>query len=462
MAYYIADTVNAMLAYWDTGLMCRFANKSYSDWFGVSKEAMVNKMTLPQLLGPELFEKNRPFVMAALQGKVQTFERDIRMPTGEIRNSIATYYPDNEHGAVQGIIVHVADVTPIRKMQAAEKKLFESRELFQQFMENSPTPAWITDQDGIMEYVNNAFLKVFNCREDIIGKSIREIFPSQPTEEYIKNNRMALQTGTTVESIETFVDVNKVTRWFKSTKFPLRYKDTIMIAAWAMDITSEVFAHETRLQFEQEKRREVLRSVIEAQETEKERLSKRLHEQTAQTLSSCKLILDSLMDDGSGEPLLKLADANLGAAIEELRLTCNLLTPMTLLDLGLKEAIKETAIEIHERFKTRPRLSFIGKSFEDIATQDKLNTFRIVGDMLEFLCQYMNAASIALELRITGIDILVHIRYAGLGFGGNTRGKEMQSIHNRIEYCNGTIEWSNSGDDRQHVLIHIRGTSAAK
>src|SRR5579872_2073046 len=98
MAAYIADTVGAMLAYWDDRLVCRFANKSYRDWFGVSKDDMVNKMTLPELLGQDLFEKNRPFVMAALHGETQTFERDLLLPSGEIRNAIATYYPDIENG----------------------------------------------------------------------------------------------------------------------------------------------------------------------------------------------------------------------------------------------------------------------------------------------------------------------------------------------------------------------------
>lgn len=456
MALYVADTVNAMLAYWDKQLICRYANKSYSDWFGVLKEDMVNKMTLPELLGRELFEKNRPYITAALGGELQTFERDLRMPSGEVRNAIATYYPDIEDGVVLGIIVHVADVTPIRKMQAAEKRLFESRELFQQFMDHSPMPAWITDPDGIMEYINSAYLTFTHCPEDIIGKSVFDVFPRVPAEEFVRNNRIALQARVPVESIETFVDTTNTTRSFKVTKFPLLYKETAMIAGWAMDITAQVIAHENMLRFEQEKRKEVLRTVIETQEIEKERFSKKLHDQTAQTLTSCKLILEGLIEEGHTEPLLKLANLHLGTAIEDLKLTCNLLTPMTLLDLGLKEALKEIAMEIRERFKTGLRLSFIGGSFEDIATRDKLNIFRIINDVLEIICQYMHATAIELELRRTGVGVLLVVCYTGLGVADPTTLKELQSVNYRVEFCNGNIHWSDADGGRQQVLIEIR------
>lgn len=106
----IADNISAMLAYWDKNLVCRFANAAYLHWFGRTKEEMVDKMTIEELLGP-IYIKNLPYIKGALSGIPQTFERLIPSPGGGIRHSLANYYPDIVNGEVKGFYVHVADIS---------------------------------------------------------------------------------------------------------------------------------------------------------------------------------------------------------------------------------------------------------------------------------------------------------------------------------------------------------------
>lgn len=42
----IADHINAMLAYWDKDLICRYANAAYLDWFGKTSYELIDKMTM--------------------------------------------------------------------------------------------------------------------------------------------------------------------------------------------------------------------------------------------------------------------------------------------------------------------------------------------------------------------------------------------------------------------------------
>ncbi len=121
----VADHVNAMLAYWDKDLVCRFANAAYIHWFGVGREEMVDKMTIFELLGP-LYEKNLPYITEVLKGNPQTFEREIPNKQNGIRYSLANYFPDIKNGKVQGFFVHVADITSIKLM---EKELVKSIEV---------------------------------------------------------------------------------------------------------------------------------------------------------------------------------------------------------------------------------------------------------------------------------------------------------------------------------------------
>lgn len=122
----VTNHIEAMLAYWDKDLVCRFANAAYGKWFGKTQEEMINKITLLELLGPKLYESNLSFITGALNGKIQTFEREITLPNGVVNQTIANYYPDIVDGKVEGIIVHVADVTPLKTLQT---ELIKSNEI---------------------------------------------------------------------------------------------------------------------------------------------------------------------------------------------------------------------------------------------------------------------------------------------------------------------------------------------
>ncbi len=113
----VVNHISAMVAYWDRDEKCVFSNAAYREWFGRSPEEMVG-MPLRDLLGP-LYEKNLPYIRAALQGEKQVFERRIPLPKGGYRDSITTYTPDIENGVVRGFSVHVADVSGLRQREAA-------------------------------------------------------------------------------------------------------------------------------------------------------------------------------------------------------------------------------------------------------------------------------------------------------------------------------------------------------
>jgi PAS domain S-box-containing protein len=117
----VAMHTEAMLAYWDSNLICRFANSSYLDWFGVKAEDMIDKMSISELLGDELYQKNKKFIDKVLEGVPQVFERLITTPQGVTKSSRATYKPDIVKGVVRGFYAHVTDVTPLDIPDAVTK-----------------------------------------------------------------------------------------------------------------------------------------------------------------------------------------------------------------------------------------------------------------------------------------------------------------------------------------------------
>ena len=123
----LVDHLPSMLAYWDRDLRCRFANRAYETWFGADPERMVG-MHIRDLLGPALFALNEPYLKAALAGEQQVFERIVPGPNGRQRHSLATYMPDIVDGRVEGIMVHVTEVTRLKETEAALHREIAERE----------------------------------------------------------------------------------------------------------------------------------------------------------------------------------------------------------------------------------------------------------------------------------------------------------------------------------------------
>jgi PAS domain S-box-containing protein len=126
IALSVVNHIPAMVAYWDASQRCVFSNDVYREWFGRSPEKM-RGMTMQELLGP-LYPLNLPYILAALKGEKQIFERQILLPSGDIRETIATYTPDVVDGSVRGFSVHVADVTVLREREQALEAAIRDRD----------------------------------------------------------------------------------------------------------------------------------------------------------------------------------------------------------------------------------------------------------------------------------------------------------------------------------------------
>ncbi len=127
----LVDRVPSMLAYWDSDLRCRYANRAYERWFGVDADRLLGT-SLPELLGPELHAMNAPYIRGALAGERQVFERIVPGPDGVERHALAEYMPDVVDGRVRGFLVQVTEVTQLKQTQAALRREEQLRHQIQE------------------------------------------------------------------------------------------------------------------------------------------------------------------------------------------------------------------------------------------------------------------------------------------------------------------------------------------
>ena len=146
----ILNNLPSMIGYWDRDLRNRFANHAHLEWFGQAPGEMRGKH-ISHLLGPELYEKNRPYLEQALQGHEQLFERTSVDPKGVARYALASYTPDFDGSEVRGIFVQVTDITERKRMEDA---LFDEKERMRLTLRAMGDAVVCTDAQGQVTYLN--------------------------------------------------------------------------------------------------------------------------------------------------------------------------------------------------------------------------------------------------------------------------------------------------------------------
>lgn len=122
----LTDSLPILVSYWDAGMRCRFANATYTEWFGQSPESMLG-MTILDFLGSELFLRIEHTIHAALSGESQCFPVTLTKPSGEIGHTLVHFVPDIDAlGRTQGIHVLASDITALKQ---AEEALLENNAL---------------------------------------------------------------------------------------------------------------------------------------------------------------------------------------------------------------------------------------------------------------------------------------------------------------------------------------------
>jgi len=157
--------------------------------------------------------------------------------------SVNTCLVEEFHASVPGLVgVTFNDVTACRE---AESRLSESEHIFQSFMNNTHSPAWIIDEDGYIVYMNDIFKRVWKLNNSHLYSNMRDLMPTEMVEEYMANNRKVLETGQPLITIENSLRQDGSQGVYLVFKFGLQTgTHKRLIGGQSIDITDEKRAQE--------------------------------------------------------------------------------------------------------------------------------------------------------------------------------------------------------------------------
>lgn len=112
----IVDNVPTMIAYFDHGLLCRYANASYRQVFETPGNPL-DGAPFASLVLPHLRDDIQPRMQAALAGEPQAFEYERHTHDGQRMQVEVKYRPDLRQGQVHGVFVELHDITHHKRIE---------------------------------------------------------------------------------------------------------------------------------------------------------------------------------------------------------------------------------------------------------------------------------------------------------------------------------------------------------
>ncbi|WP_114649057.1 PAS-domain containing protein [Pseudothauera hydrothermalis] len=115
----ILDAIPAMIAHVDAGQRYRFANRAYAEWFGETKESIVDK-SIAEVFGPQAYATIQPHLAEAEQGERVSYEYARKNAEGRTVYARSVVVPDvSLEGGFKGYFVLSIDITEQKASQAA-------------------------------------------------------------------------------------------------------------------------------------------------------------------------------------------------------------------------------------------------------------------------------------------------------------------------------------------------------
>ena len=163
-------------------------------------------------------------------------------------------------------------------------------------------------------------------------------------------------------------------------------------------------------------RRDSARRALDAQEEERRRMARELHDEIGQTLTGVVLHLETLERTAPEElraPLRSL-EASGRAAIEEVRELVRRLRPEALDDFGLFSALVSLGSELgeHSGLRVSPRLA---GDLPALSKEDELVVYRVAQESLVNVMRHARATRAELSLEAENGEVVLRVRDDGLG-----------------------------------------------
>jgi two-component system sensor histidine kinase/response regulator len=214
----ISDSLPAMIAYWDSDGVCRFANQAHYDRFGLTPEQIVGK-TIDELFGPAQTEQRRRRIAAALAGERQTFDQTVADRNGNVRHWQSEFLPHWRGDAVVGFYALVVDITSRKN---AEERVARQEALLTATSRMGEIGGWELGRDEANPFWSDMIFKIHGLPVGQMPslQQAFEFYPESAREMAVQSVRDAFERGKSFDYVLPIVTADGRERWVRSIGEP--------------------------------------------------------------------------------------------------------------------------------------------------------------------------------------------------------------------------------------------------
>ena len=334
------------MAFMDANFRFIQVNKALLTFLGYSENELL-EMTFTDITDPEYIEQDVEQLNRLLTRKTALYRSEnkyishSKKPVWGLLQVSVMY---SKSGEFLSLLVMLNDITERKK---AEESLFESQEIFNQFMLNSPIYVFFKDKNMRSLRLSRNFEHMLGRPlTELLGKSMDELFPSEFTRKIVAEDIRILEEGKLIEIEEELND-----RYYSTTKFPIYIDGKPMyLAGYSIDVTSRKLAGD----------------IIKAALKEKEVLLKEVHHRVKNNLQ----VVSSLLNLQAN----KIADKTTKETLEQSR---NRIRSIALVheklyqtgnfaEINIKEYSRSLVSELFRVYVADPQKIHIRTEIEDV------------------------------------------------------------------------------------------------
>ncbi len=412
----LISTANAMIIGFDVEGVVTIFNHAAEQVTGFASNEMLGRDGLGMLVPADRLDVVRASFKRALGGEgARVSESTILTRSGQERLIAWQNSQIREGDAVTGMLSCGIDLTERRR---AEDALQASEERYRKLVDFSPHAIGLV-VDGILCMVNPATLVLFRATapEQLLSHPIDElVHPEQRASARERITRMLAGDYSAYPAETRFLRLDGTAVDVETSVAPLTFRNQPALQVIATDITQRKQA-EAALQETTHLLAALSRRVLEAQETERRRVARELHDELGGALTTIKINLQAgpRQHGRSAEVLQGENIAIVENALQQVRRLALALRPSVLDDLGLVPALHWMAEQsagrndftVHFQATVPP-----GRLASDIETA----CFRIAQEALTNIARYARPTQVEIDLMQDGDALILCVTDDGCGF----------------------------------------------
>ena len=446
----VADSLPLLVWISDTDKRCTYFNKQWLDFTGRPLEAEIGDGWAEGVHAADLQHCLDTYVSAFERREAFMMEYRLRRHDGEYRWVLDKAVPlFDADGSFAGYIGACFDVTEFRRVEAernvANDSLWRTERELKEAQRLAGVGSWQWDPETDIVVWSEELYRIVGRDASLPAISYKEhsqLYAQESWDRLQAAVEAALNTGTPYELVLEMLRADGTHRWVTARGEPQRDSNGRIagLRGTVQDITERKLAEEALSS--------VNGRLLEAQEAERARIARDLHDDIGQRLALLTVVLSEakgLLPDSSGGELRGCLDAlqrHTTEIIADVQALSHDLRPPRLLHLGVVAAMQGFCEELAVQKSTE--IDFRSENVPGTVPPDvSLCLFRVLQEALHNAVRHSRVRHFDVRLRGTGNTVDLTVRDDGVGFDVDaaTRGPGLglTSMKERLKLVGGDL-----------------------